>query len=72
MQRQPVSSSRIRSIGYDSKARTLEIEFHNKEIYQYIGVSERIYGKFISEAVVSKGRFFDGVIKNKFLCRRIS
>ncbi|PWC14309.1 KTSC domain-containing protein [Brenneria roseae subsp. americana] len=72
MQRQPVSSSRIRSIGYDPKKRILEIEFHNKEIYQYINVSERTYGKFISEAVVSKGRFFDGVIKNKFLCRKIS
>ncbi|EHD22061.1 MULTISPECIES: KTSC domain-containing protein [Brenneria] len=71
MQRQFVSSSRIRSIGYDPEKRILEIEFHNKDIYQYISVPERIYGKFISEAVVSKGRFFDGVIKNKYLCRKI-
>ncbi|MFC3395170.1 KTSC domain-containing protein [Brenneria rubrifaciens] len=72
MQRQPVSSSRIRSIGYDPENRILEIEFQNKEIYQYVDVSERTYRKFISDAVVSKGRFFDGVIKNKFLCRRIN
>ncbi|QTF07946.1 KTSC domain-containing protein [Brenneria izadpanahii] len=71
MQRQSVSSSRIRSIGYDPENRILEIEFHNKTIYQYIGVPKRIHGKFISESVVSKGRFFDGVIKDKFLCRKI-
>ncbi|MCG8708868.1 KTSC domain-containing protein [Brenneria sp. 4F2] len=71
MHRQLVSSSRIRSIGYDPEKRILEIEFINKDIYQYINVPVRIHGKFISEAVVSKGRFFDGVIKDKFLCRKI-
>ncbi|CPR21127.1 KTSC domain-containing protein [Brenneria goodwinii] len=71
MQRQSVSSSRIRSVGYDPETHILEIEFHNKDIYQYIGVPKRIYGKFISESVISKGRFFDGVIKDKFLCRKI-
>ncbi|MDX5630679.1 MULTISPECIES: KTSC domain-containing protein [unclassified Brenneria] len=71
MQRQLVSSSRIRSIGYDPEKRILEIEFINKDIYQYIGVPVRTHGKFISAAVVSKGRFFDGVIKDKFLCRKI-
>ncbi|MEL7630979.1 KTSC domain-containing protein [Pectobacterium aroidearum] len=71
MQRQQVSSSRIHSIGYDTKTHSLEIEFHNKEIYQYVGVPESIYKKFMSDAVVSKGRFFDGVIKDKFLCQKI-
>ncbi|MBA5238829.1 MULTISPECIES: KTSC domain-containing protein [Pectobacterium] len=71
MQRQQVSSSRIHSIGYDTKTHSLEIEFHNKEIYQYVSVPESIYKKFMSDAVVSKGRFFDGVIKDKFLCRKI-
>ncbi|PWD66971.1 KTSC domain-containing protein [Pectobacterium parmentieri] len=70
MQRQQVSSSRIDFIGYDPKTHTLEVTFHNKDIYQYVGVPESIYKKFISDAVVSKGRFFDGVIKDKFLCRK--
>lgn len=38
MIRQPVSSSNIRSIGYDSKSNTLEIEFHSGGVYQYFGV----------------------------------
>ncbi|EEQ20323.1 hypothetical protein yinte0001_14170 [Yersinia intermedia ATCC 29909] len=47
----------------------LEIQFREQGIYQYLGVPERVYQNFMS--VVSKGRFFDGVIKGKFLCRKI-
>ncbi|MCW2479722.1 KTSC domain-containing protein [Candidatus Symbiopectobacterium sp. NZEC135] len=72
MLRHSVTSSRIRAIGYDPDKRILEIAFHNGEIYQYLDVPERIYKKYISDAVVSKGRFFDGVIKGKFLCRRMA
>lgn len=70
--RHSVTSSRIRAIGYDSDKRVLEIAFHDGEVYQYLDVPERIYKKYISDAVVSKGRFFDGVIKGKFLCRRLA
>lgn len=69
MQRQNVSSSRIKSIGYDAKQKTLEIEFFSSGIYQYVGVTSKTYETFLS--VKSKGRFFDGVIKDKFLCRKI-
>ncbi|AJJ09514.1 KTSC domain protein [Yersinia rohdei] len=69
MQRQPVTSSRILSIGYDPENRMLEIQFREQGIYQYLGVPERVHQNFMS--VVSKGRFFDGVVKGKFLCRKI-
>lgn len=72
MQRQDVSSSRIKSIGYDVKNKTLEIEFFGLGIYQYVGVPAKTFETFISESVKSKGRFFDGVIKDKFLCRKIT
>lgn len=58
MQRQPVTSSRILSIGYDPENRMLEIQFREQGIYQYLGVPERVHQNFMS--VVSKGRFFDG------------
>ncbi len=70
--RHSVTSSRILTIGYDPRKRILEIAFHNGEIYQYMDVPENIYKKYMSDAVVSKGRFFDGVIKGKFLCRRLA
>jgi len=69
LKRQPVSSSRIISIGYDPKRSLLEIEFREHGIYQYSAVPERIYKTFLS--VVSKGRFFDGVIKDKFHSRKV-
>ncbi|ANS43259.1 KTSC domain-containing protein [Serratia inhibens] len=68
MQRQPVSSSRMISIGYDENAQILEIQFRDAGTYQYIGVPKRIYQDFV--VVVSKGRFYDGVIKGKYLCRK--
>ena len=40
MQRQSVSSSNVRSVGYDRTTHTLEVEFHNGGIYQYYNVPE--------------------------------
>lgn len=69
MKRQPVSSSRIKEIGYDAGQRLLEIHFRDNRIYHYHRVPERTFNAFIS--VVSKGRFYDGVIKDKFPGYRI-
>jgi hypothetical protein len=41
--RAPVSSSNVRSIGYDSTMSVLEVEFHGGRIYRYRGVPERHY-----------------------------
>jgi uncharacterized protein len=43
MERKPVSSSNIASIGYDENSSTLEIEFLNNSIYQYFDVPQHIY-----------------------------
>lgn len=43
MNREPVSSSNVKSVGYDANSSTLEIEFHSSGIYQYFGVSEPVY-----------------------------
>jgi hypothetical protein len=64
MNHHPVKSSRIASVGYDESSRTLEIRFHHTEILQYHPVPARIFRDFLT--VVSKGRFYDGVIKGKF------
>lgn len=64
MNHHPVKSSRIASVGYDESSRTLEIRFHQLATLQYQQVPVRIFHDFLS--VVSKGRFYDGVIKGKF------
>ena len=43
MERKPVTSSNIASIGYDENSSTLEIEFLNNSIYQYFDVPQHIY-----------------------------
>jgi len=61
MMRQPVSSSNLRSVGYDPATRTLEIEFHSGGIYRYVGVPEAVYWGLMGAA--SKGSYFADFIK---------
>ena len=68
MQHHPVTSSRITSVAYDESAGILEIRFRDNQTLQYIGIPPRIFRDFLQ--VVSKGRFYDGVIKGKFTERR--
>ncbi len=65
----PVTSSRIAMIGYDPATAELEIVFKEGKIYRYRGVPEHLFHTFLS--VVSKGRFYDGVIRDKFPYTRI-
>ncbi|MBE8712705.1 KTSC domain-containing protein [Sphingobacterium hungaricum] len=48
MERKPVTSSNIASIGYDENTSTLEIEFLNNTIYQYFDVPQHIYDGIMS------------------------
>jgi hypothetical protein len=44
MQREPVSSPNIISVGYDEEESILEIEFDHGEIHDYLGVPPDKYG----------------------------
>ncbi|WP_434641602.1 KTSC domain-containing protein [Klebsiella sp. I138] len=68
MHHHPVKSSRIASVAYDEASGILEIRFRDNTTRQYENVPERVYRSFMQ--VVSKGRFYDGVIKGKFTERR--
>ncbi len=48
MNRQSVSSSRMRSVGWENDI--LEIEFHDGAIYHYYDVSESEYRSFMSSS----------------------
>lgn len=69
MNRQHVSSSNIRSIGYDSKFQTLEIEFHSGGIYQYFNVPESVYNALMSAQ--SHGSYFHRHIKDEYQWTKI-
>ena len=61
MNRIPVKSSNLRSVGYDSASQNLEIEFLNSGIYQYSNVPNRVYEDLMSAP--SHGQYFDANIK---------
>jgi len=64
MDRTRVSSTNIRSIGYDEESQTLEVEFTSGGIYDYARVPKNVHQRFMAAA--SKGRFFDSSIKDKY------
>ena len=70
MHREPVISSSISSIGYDESTQTLEIEFSDGAIYQYLGVIPKIY-KEIMDAD-SSGKYFHKNIKNIYNYSKVS
>lgn len=64
MERTPVDSSNISSIGFDEDSQTLEIEFHSGAVYQYFDVPFHIYEGIMNAA--SKGQYFAQNIKGYY------
>jgi hypothetical protein len=69
MRRDPVASSNIVSVGYESSSQTLEVEFASGGVYQYYNVPQPTYEEFLAAA--SKGRFFASQIKDRFPYARV-
>ena len=67
MERNKVSSTNIKSIGYDNGI--LEIEFINETIFTYNNVPKIKYMELIKS--YSKGSFLAKEIKGKFSYRKI-
>lgn len=64
MNRNPVASSNLVSVGYDESSQTLEIEFLNGTIYQYYNVDIGLYNQFMNAS--SKGQFLNTYIRNAY------
>jgi hypothetical protein len=69
MERHSVTSSNIRSVGYDPSSKVLEVEFSNGGVYQYADVPGQVYADL--EAAESVGRYFSANIRNAFKATRI-
>lgn len=66
MNRTPVDSSNIASIGYDPGSLVLEVEFNNGKVYQYFEVPQGAHDELMSSS--SKGSYMNSVIKRQFRC----
>lgn len=69
MNRLPVASDMMPSVGYDSASAVLASEFRNGSIDQYLDVPRDRYDTLL--AATSKGRFFNTLVRGAFGFRRV-
>jgi hypothetical protein len=70
MTRKDVTSSNLRTVGYDPATRTLEIEFHKSGVYRYADVPLEVYEGLM--AADSHGSYFTQHIKEAYSYRKVS
>jgi len=70
MERKKVSSSTIRSVGYDAKSRVLEIEFSSGSIVQYERVSAEVHRAMMSASSIASF-FRDRIEDEGYTSRRV-
>ena len=69
MDRKKVSSSSIRSVGYDERNRMLEVEFNDGRVNQYSGVSAEVHRRLVSApSIVS---YFRDNVEESFTAKRV-
>ncbi len=69
MDRKKISSSSIRSVGYDERNQVLEVEFNDGRVTQYSGVSAELHRRLVSApSIVS---YFRDNIEESFPAKRV-
>lgn len=69
MDRVELNSSSLKSIGYDSDRRLLEVEFRSNAVYLYRDVPDWAVERLM--AARSKGRHFDAYIRDRYPFERL-
>ena len=69
MDRQPVDSSLIRSVGYDLPSSVLEVEFVSGHVYEYFDVPLSVYSELM--AAESLGAYFNDHVKDMYGYRQL-
>ena len=64
MERQAVTSSNVASVGYDAETETLEVEFNNGSVYQYLGVPVIVHAELITASSI--GRYLNTFVKGTY------
>lgn len=64
MERKPISSSALASVGYDAETRDLEVEFTSGRVYRYRDVPQGTYD-FLLRAR-HKGSYFNRMIASRY------
>ena len=69
MNRKSVTSSNIKSIGYDENTKTLEIDFKRGGLYQYSDVPMNVYIALIN--ATSHGKYFQKFVRDKYATTKV-
>ena len=69
MERQPVKSRILRSVGYDDSTKIMEIEFQNGLVYQYTGVPPKIYADLMHAGEI--GKYFSEKVRPRFQTKQV-
>lgn len=64
MERSPIKSTKLRSVGYDEDKYRMEIEFQDGSVYQYIGVPKDEYRGLMEAS--SPEKYFDRNVKEVY------
>ena len=70
MERLPVYSSAIQSIGYDPEQQLLEIEFQRGAVYRYYDVPPEIHQALITAESI--GRYYEAEVRGSYRFERVS
>ena len=70
MNRQFIDSTAFLAIGYDESTQTIEIEFHDGDIYHYYDVPPVVHRDFLKAP--SSGQYFAYFIKPTYSCRKVA
>ena len=70
MRRLAVESSAARSIGYDARSSTLEVEYSSDGVYRYFDVPPQVHGALMRAESI--GTFLNVEIKPRYRYARLS
>jgi hypothetical protein len=69
LERQPVKSRILRSVGYDDAAKILEIEFQNGLIYQFLDVPLKVHADLMHSGEI--GKYFSEKVRPRFQTKQV-
>ncbi len=70
MEMKKINSGKLRAIGYDARARVLQVQLDNGSTLQYDGVGEEIWRRLSTSA--SAWSYYRDNIEEEFAARRVS
>jgi hypothetical protein len=69
VERQPVKSRILHSVGYDNSTKILEIEFHTGLVFQYSGVPSKVYADLMRSGEM--GKYFSEKVRTQFRTKQV-